>query len=121
MKLFVLMFTLLLSAVSTPASYAAEDAATLCPAVSQISAQPASDLEKTFLALEHGGVQYKDSGCTAFFDCPSGQRITCMGANNCSLTTVSCSSQGSTCPDQGGSVGAIRCNGSIQASCPCPG
>lgn len=73
------------------------------------------------LGLAQGGVQYKDTGCTAFYDCAGGTRITCTGAANCSPTTTVCSNQGSTCPDAHVTVGAVICDGVRKATCPCPG
>lgn len=94
-----------------------EYSAVLCASMQSPSGAGAAGLLDR---LERGGVQYTQSGCTAHYTCPSGQQITCMGATSCSVTSVSCSAQGSTCPDQGGSVGAIVCNGAVQQACPCP-
>lgn len=128
MKLSALLCMTLVSVftVSVPAASAEERPAQLCSAadISLILSAPGKGepgVESNLIsALGSGGVQYKDFGCTAFYDCPSGQRITCSGANNCGTTTTTCSGQGSTCPDQDAPVGAVYCNGSVQASCPCP-
>ena len=71
--------------------------------------------------LERGNVENKQTGCTASYDCLTGQHISCTGSSNCTPTTVACSTQGSTCPEQGATVGAVKCNGVVQATCPCPG
>lgn len=116
-------------AISGTFAVAGEDASKLCLGArssSQVvlgdglAAGSGLDTEALLSILERGGVQYTQTGCTAYYTCPSGQQISCMGANTCGVTTVSCSSRGSTCPDQGGSVGAVVCNGSVQQSCPCP-
>jgi hypothetical protein len=126
MRPAALLFAMLvsISAIPVHASSAEAVAARFCPAGRSALVLPAGesghpDLRKNIFSSEGGNVQYKDGVCTVFYDCPSGQQISCSGTS-CSTTTVTCSAQGSTCPQQGGSVGAVYCDGSVRASCPCP-
>ena len=131
-SLLICAVVVLACAASVPA-FSEEPGAGLCPALGrgvsalqgQGSEQPAQpgvdpDLEKYLQGLALGSVQYKDPICTASYDCPGGPTIQCIGSSTCSISTVSCSAQGSTCPDQASTVGAVVCDGAVRASCPCP-
>lgn len=123
MRPSALLFAILVLLCAIPAA-AVPPAATLCSSTSSHLAFSAGktlqpDLRSPIFSPV-GTIRYTDGGCTVTLDCPSGQQIGCMGSSSCSTTTVGCSSQGSTCPGQGGgSAGAVACDGFVQASC-CP-
>lgn len=63
---------------------------------------------------------FTEQGCTVSDTCDGyGTTIQCSGTT-CSTATKHCSDGGSTCPMQGGTVKAVKCDGVIQDSCPCP-
>jgi hypothetical protein len=115
----------LVCAILTSAS--AQSAPTLClgggSTAAALPAAPAggnlSFAEVAFGPGAQGVVYLQGGGCTVSSLCPDGHTITCSGLS-CSTTTVSCSSQGSTCPGQASTQNAVKCDGVIRASCPCP-
>lgn len=121
---FVLAVLVAIFAVAMPVS--AQDAVFQQCSSAEAAILPATgdDLGELFgslqAGLDRGSVEYKQTGCTATYDCLTGQHLSCTGTSNCTPLTVACSTQGSTCPEQGATVGAVKCNGVIQATCPCP-
>ena len=70
---------------------------------------------------DQAAIVWMSSQCEVRVTCPGGPVISCTGTvPNCAVATKSCPDGGSTCPDQGASVSAVRCDGVIQAQCPCP-
>jgi hypothetical protein len=121
----VLVMCVFLTSLVSPAS--AQTAATLCLGDGSRLAVAAPAPEGTAQSFgevafgpEARGVIYlQGGGCTVTSLCPDGHTLSCTGLS-CSTTTVACSGQGSTCPGQATTQNAVKCDGAIRASCPCP-
>ncbi len=74
-----------------------------------------------------GKIVYLSNTCTATVTCPGSSPVSCTGTCNgsctpddCKATTKNCPDGGSSCPDQGGPVSAVWCDGQVRDHCPCP-
>lgn len=79
-----------------------------------------ADLEPFSVSATTAEFIFTEQGCTVTDTCAGyGTTIQCSGTT-CSTASKYCSDGGSTCPMQGGTVKAVKCDGVIQDSCPCP-
>lgn len=79
-----------------------------------------AELAPFSVAATTAEIVFTEQGCTVTDTCVGyGTTIQCSGTT-CSTASKYCSHGGSTCPLQGGTVKAVKCDGVIRDSCPCP-